>query len=92
LQNAREFFAKNLGIYYLAVPSPDGSFGLKISRPPAADSAVGRGLLEAGDIILTLDEMLIRSPEDIVNHTARTTVFLIDGKTGLPKDTVIELP
>ena len=92
LQIAREFLAKNLGMYYVALGNPDGTFGLRISRPPAADSPVGRGGLEAGDVILTLDELPIRTPADVANHTGRTTVSLIDVRTGQRQETVIELP
>ncbi len=34
IRDAREYFARNLSVYYVAVGSPDGTFGLKVTRPP----------------------------------------------------------
>jgi hypothetical protein len=92
IQAAREYFARNLSMYYVTIGNPDGTFGLRVTRPPAADSPVGRGGIELGDVIVALDEMPIRTSDDVARHFGRTTIVLIDVKTGQPQQTVIELP
>jgi hypothetical protein len=87
-----ERFARNLGIYYERIPNPDGTFAVKITRPPAADSAAARAGLEFGDIILSMNSMPFRSEADVLNHVGRTSVSLINVRTGQPVNTVIEIP
>ena len=92
IQAAREHFARNLSMYYVAIGNADGTFGLRVTRPPAAESPVGRSGIEFGDVIVALDETPIRTPDDVASHSGRTTVVVIDVRTGQPQQTVIELP
>ena len=71
---------------------PDGTSALRVSRPTAPESPGGRGGLEMGDVILLLDGMPFRNEQDVMNHTARTTICVIDVKTGLRQEGVLELP
>jgi hypothetical protein len=87
-----EFFAGNLGVFYVPIPMPDGTSALRVSRPPAPDSPGGRGGLEMGDVVLLLDGMPFRNEQDVMSHTARTTIAVIDVKTGQRQDGVLELP
>jgi hypothetical protein len=87
-----EVFARNLGICYERIPRPDGTFAVKVTRPPAADSAAARGGLELGDIILSMNAMPFRSEADVLNHVGPTSVSLINVRTGQLVNTVIEIP
>jgi len=88
----REFYANNLGVFYVPIPVPDGTSALRVSRPPAPDSPGGRGGLEVGDIILLLDSLPFRNEQDVMGHTGHTTISVIDVKTGQRQEGVLELP
>jgi hypothetical protein len=89
---AAEFFAPNLGIYYVPIPYPDGTFGLSVSRAPDPNSPGGKGGLEKGDVILMLDSMPVRNQQDVLNHTGETPIVVIDVKTGQRQEGVLQLP
>jgi hypothetical protein len=84
-------FAANLGILYEHLPSQDGTFALRIARPPEPGSPAANGGLEAGDIIVAMDETPFRTDQDVLNHVDRTTVTLIDVRTNMRKEAVIEI-
>jgi hypothetical protein len=90
--DAAEFFAPNLGIYYVPIPYPDGTIGLSVSRAPDPNSPGGKGGLEKGDVILTLDSMPVRNHQDVLIHTGRTPILVIDVKTGQRQEGVLQLP
>ena len=48
IQATREYFARNLSMYYVPIPNPDGTFGLRISpRPPQNHRSPKEGLKPA---------------------------------------------
>ena len=49
------------------------------------------GGLEAGDIILALDGTPFRTDQDVLNHVDRTTVTLIDVRTNMRQEGVVEI-
>jgi hypothetical protein len=77
-----ELFASNLGIFYTRLSYSDGTFGARLTRPPAAGSPASRTGLEPGDVIVALDGTPFRDPEDFLGHTGRVRMTLIDGRTG----------
>jgi hypothetical protein len=89
---AQEFFAANIGVHYVPVPLPDGTFGLRVSRPTNPDSPGGKAGLELGDVILLLDALPFRNEKDVLNHTGRTTIAVIDVRTGQRQEGVFEIP
>ncbi len=74
----RETYAVNLGIYYVQVPCPDGTFGARITRAPDPRSPAGQIGVEVGDIIFELDGQRLNRPEDVLAHKDQTTVDLIN--------------
>lgn len=77
-----ERLARGLGIQYRLVPLGQGSFGARLSRQPFAYAPVNALRLEIGDMIVTLDEMPIRGPDDVLNHVGKTSVRFINIRTG----------
>jgi hypothetical protein len=84
-------FAANLGILYERLPNEDGTFALRIARPPEPGSPAAIGGLEAGDIILALDGAPFRTDQDVLTHVDRTTVTLINVRTNMRTEGVIEI-
>jgi hypothetical protein len=80
--DSEELFARNLGIYYERVPNADGTFGARLTRPPAPGSPASYTGLEPGDVLVALNGMSFREPSDLMNHKGRTTMTLIDVRTG----------
>lgn len=74
----QEIWAGNLGIYYTPIGYPDGTFGARITRPPAPNSPAGQVGLEVGDTIYELDGQRFTRPEDVLAHKDQTTVDVIN--------------
>lgn len=84
-------FAENLGIYYEQVRYADGTFGARLTSAPMPGSPATQLPLDAGDVIFALDRQRFRTPDDVRNHRAQTTVDYIDSAAGRQSG-VVNLP
>ncbi len=85
-------YARNLGFSYESVPYGDGTFGVRLTSPPAPGSpAAGLGL-EPGDVVFALDGQRFRSPADVLGHRDRTTIDFTDVRSGQARSAVVLLP
>ncbi len=83
-----EFFAPSLGIFYRRFVLRDGTVGAILTRLPGPNSPasaidVGMGIiayLEAGDVIVSLNGLLIRGPDDF--NVYPMSIEFIDVRTG----------
>jgi hypothetical protein len=73
----QEFFAGNLGIFYVPVGLPDGTYGAKLTRRPDPGTPAGQIGLDVGDMIVQLDGQTITRPEDVLNHRDQTVVDVV---------------
>lgn len=89
---AGETFASNLGIYYAAVRYGDGTFGARVTRPPASNAPAAQLGFEPGDVIFELDGQRFRRPEDVLAHRYQTTVKFINVRTNAPQSGSLTLP
>ncbi|QEH31608.1 hypothetical protein OJF2_00730 [Aquisphaera giovannonii] len=89
---AGETFAAGLGIYYERVDYGDGTFGARLTRDAAPGTPAGTLGLEKGDTIFALDGLRFRTPEDVLNHRAQTTIDFVNIRTGAPQNGSLVLP
>jgi len=88
----RDVLANNLGIYYTPIRQADGSFHLRITRPPAADSPAAQLGFEVNDVITALDDQPFRTPQNVLEHSKETTVDFIDCRTKEARRGTLQLP
>ena len=86
-----DYYAANLGIYYVLHPYGGGT-GARLTRYPVAGTACAGLRLEPGDMIVSLDGQPIRTHTDVSNHVDRTTLQFIDVRTGQPRSVEVNLP
>lgn len=86
-----ELFASNLGIYY-RMESYGSSQGARLTRYPVAGSPASQIQLEPGDMIVSLDHQPIYGPNDLLNHTAQTSVQFVNIRTGQPQLNWVFIP
>jgi Caspase domain len=91
LNEQREYFAPNIGIFFRLVTVGDAA-GARLTRDPVAGSGAAQLRLEPGDTIYLLDSLPIRMAVDVMNHHARTDVVFINVRTGKPQAGVMVLP
>ena len=84
-------FVPSLGITYEPVVNADGTFAVRVSRPPVPGSPAEQLGLKPGDVIIALDGVPFRTPADVVNHTQQTTIDFIDVRTGQRRSAVFTL-
>jgi hypothetical protein len=87
-----EQFAGNLGISYVRVPYADGTFGARITRPPGPGTPAAQAGLEQGDIVFRMDEMPFRTPDDVLNHRAVTSVAVVNVRNGQMTVLTVTIP
>lgn len=82
------------GVYQAPSPFPQApmTYGARLSRYPVANSAAANLQFEPGDMIVTLDNMTISGPNDVLNHRFQTSMIFINVRTGQPQATQIYLP
>jgi hypothetical protein len=90
-QNEGEQEAPALGMRYVLVPYGQ-SMGARLTQYPSAGSPLAALQFEPGDMIVSLDELAINSPQDVLNHVGRTTMVFINIRTGQAQSAVVELP
>ena len=78
----QEIHAANLGIHYQLIPLPGDTFGVRLSRTAYGNTPAAAIQLERGDMIIRLDDQLIRKPEDVLAHIDQTTVEFVNIRTG----------
>jgi S1-C subfamily serine protease len=88
---SQDNYAPNLGISYQLVPY-GGAFGARLTRNPASGSPAAQLQLEPGDMITTLDNQPIYGPNDVLNHSAYTTVVFVNVRTGRPQSGAVFIP
>lgn len=86
-----DIYAPNLGIYYLLEPY-GRALGARLRRYPVPGSAASQLQLEPGDMIISLDNQLIYTPNDVLAHVARTDVVFVNIRTGRPQAGVVMIP
>lgn len=86
-----EHFAPNLGINYNLVKKDSTTGAYVIATPRSGTPAATIGI-EAGDIIVALDNLPFQRPEDLREHVDRTTITLIDVRDGETRELVAHLP
>ncbi|WP_152049366.1 PDZ domain-containing protein [Tautonia marina] len=84
-------YASNLGIYYRLEPYGN-SQGARLTQYPVAGSPASQIQLEPGDMITALDGQPIYGPNDLLNHTAQTSVQFINIRTGQPQLNWVFIP
>lgn len=72
------FFAANLGIEYERTPFDNGTFGARLTAPPAAGTPAAELQLEVGDVVFELDGQRFTTEQDVLNHFAQTNVRIIN--------------
>ena len=86
-----EHFAPNLGITYQLVKK-DSTIGAYVVSSPRSGTPAATIGIEAGDIIVALDNLPFQRPEDLREHVDRTTISLIDVRDGETRELVAHLP
>ena len=86
-----DLFATNLGISYQLVPY-GRAYGARLTQDPIAGSPAAQLQLEPGDLITTLDGQPIYGPDDVLNHTAHTTLVFVNIRTGRPQSGAVFIP
>jgi hypothetical protein len=87
----QEIFAANLGIHYQLMPLEGGSLGARLSRTATGNTPAAAISLELGDMIIKLDGLPIKKPEDVLAHFAETTVEFVNIRTGKAETRVAQL-
>jgi hypothetical protein len=94
-----EVYVPHMGIYYSPVPYADGTFGARLTRDAAPGTPAGQiqlstgpSRLEQGDTIFEMDGLRFRTPADVRNHRAYTTMRFIDVRTGRTYGAAFNLP
>jgi S1-C subfamily serine protease len=77
-------YAANLGITY-RLERYGNAQGARLTQYPVAGSPASQIQLEPGDMIIALDGQPIYGPNDLLNHTAQTSVQFINIRTGQPQ-------
>ena len=90
--NSRDRFAANLGIFYQPVPYGNGTFGVRLTRPPQVNSPAASLQLEPGDTIISLDNMSFQVENDVLGHFDQTSMVFINVRTGQPQAANLMLP
>jgi len=87
--SSEEIFIPHMNFYYRRVPYDNGTFGAQLTRDPVPGSpatqvwtGTGYVRLEQGDTIFEMDGIRFRTPDDVRNHRAYTTIRFIDSRTG----------
>jgi len=88
----RPLFARNLGIYYVMVNNGNGTLGLRLTAAPIPGSPASQLPLDAGDVILALDNQRLTNVNDVANHFDQTTVDFFDAATNTVQRGNINLP
>ena len=86
-----DYYAANLGIYYVLYTYSGGT-GARLTRYPVAGTACAGLRLEPGDMIVSLDGQPIRTHTDVSNHVDGTTLQFIDVRTGQSRSVEVNLP
>lgn len=84
--------AANLGIIYVPITFSNGTFGLKLVRPPLPNSPASQLQLDVNDVIYQLDGRPFRGPEDVRNHFDETAVSYLDAGTNTAQTGTFTLP
>ncbi len=90
--DVRPSIAENLGIIYVPVNNGNGTFGLRLVRPPLANSPGAQLGLDTNDVVYMLDGQPFTNPFDVKNHYNQTTVNYIDVSTNTTQSGTITLP
>jgi hypothetical protein len=90
-EKAKEYKAAALGVTYQLVPYGQ-AFGAKLTRAPEPNSPAAKLMLEPGDMLISLDNLPIRGPQDVTNHIDQTTIVFINIQTNQPQTAVVTLP
>ena len=72
-------------------PGPP-TYGARLTRYPVANSAAANLQLEPGDMIVSLDNLSISNPNDVLNHRFATSMVFVNVRTGLPQPAQVYLP
>ncbi|WP_169980105.1 PDZ domain-containing protein [Tautonia rosea] len=84
-------YASNLGIYYRLEPYGNAQ-GARLTHYPVAGSPASQIQLEPGDMITALDGQPIYGPNDLLNHSAQTSVQFVNIRTGQPQVNWVFIP
>jgi hypothetical protein len=90
---ARDSYSPQLRIYYQLEPY-GRAYGARLTQPPLPGSPVGQPQiqLEAGDMIVGLDDIAITSPQELETHVAQTKVTFVNVRTGVREARWATLP
>ncbi|MEW4569475.1 PDZ domain-containing protein [Tautonia sp. JC769] len=84
-------YAANLGITY-RLERYGNAQGARLTQYPVAGSPAGQIQLEPGDMIIALDGQPIYGPNDLLNHSAQTSVQFVNIRTGRPQTNWVYIP
>lgn len=73
-------------------PSQSSSFGARLTRYPIPGSPAASLQLEPGDMVVSLDNLPISSPNDVLGHRYDTNMVFVNIRTGLPQSANVYIP
>ncbi len=86
------YVAGSLGITYEQVNYDNGTFGARLTQDPTPGSPAAQLQLEPGDTIFELDGIRFRQHQDVLNHTAWTTMRFINVRTNGVQSARVYIP